>query len=324
MKGLLAILFTLSLVCTGCNKPITNQAPESIHRYVDDNLIDAAISNDAKLAVTLSRTRELSVWDNSSKTLLHQWQAQDFSEPSYRVSLSDNKHYLATAGKRQVSIFDLTTGQLALSWLTQGFDTDASISSLFLSKSGKQVLIGMSEGSVISIDMTSNLISMFQLHDGPVSHVEFIAYNEKILSAANDGHLIIAANSNGKVIKDLSLPQRITSVSFDEADRRIFIADALDNHLIADSHSGESINQLTFLGRYRYFRETLFADRGKTLITASSKQKVMVWDLNTGKEKKHWNITAFTAGTTVLDMVISPSGQLVTLSSDGALESWEY
>ncbi|MPY22907.1 WD40 repeat domain-containing protein [Shewanella psychropiezotolerans] len=312
------------MTSVGCNKPITKQESDSIHRYVADNLIDAELSKDAKLAVTLSRTRELSVWNNASKSLLHQWQVEDFDEPTYLVSLSGNNKYLAVTGKHQVSIFDLKSGRLEVSWLAQGFDSSASISSLYLSQSGRRILLGMNEGSVITVDLESNQLSMFQLHDGPVSHVEFLSYGERILSSAYDGHALIWASSNGQVIKDFSLAQRITSISFDEAERRIFIADVLDKHIIADSHSGESISQLSFLGRYRYFRQALFADRGKTLITASSKQKIMSWDLNTGKEKKHWNITVFTAGTTVLDMTINSSGQLMTLSSDGALEIWDY
>ncbi|AQS37968.1 WD-40 repeat-containing protein [Shewanella psychrophila] len=324
MKLLLAISLSLCLTSMGCSKPIAKQVPDSIHRYVNDNLIDAELSRDAKLAVTLSRTRELSVWSNASKALLHRWQAQDFGEATYLVSLSGNNQYLATAGKHLISIFDLHSGQLEVSWLAQGFDTDASISSLYLSQSGKRVIIGMSEGSVLTVNLQSKQLSMFKLHDGPVGHAEFNSYDERILSAAHDGHALIWASSNGQVIKDFSLPQRITSISFDEADRRLFIADALDNHIIADSHSGESIGQLSFLGRYSYFRQALFVDRGKTLITATSKQKIMSWNINSGKERKHWNITAFTAGATVLDMTISPDGQLVTLSSDGALEHWDY
>ncbi len=314
----------MGVTITGCSQPEASLAPASIHRYVEDNLIDATLSTDSQLTVTLSRTRELSVWDNISKTLQHQWQAHNFDEPNYLIALSGNKRFLAAAGKSRLSIFDLTTGQLTLSWLAQGFDKDASISSLFLSKTGNQVLIGMNEGSLLSINLRSNQLSKFQLHKGPVSHVEFIAHNEQLLSAAHDGHLIISASSNGKIIKEFNLPQRLTSVSFDQANRRLFISDAIDNHLIADSLSGESISKLTFLERYRYFRQALFAERGKTLITASSKQKIMVWDLNSGKETKHWSITAFTAGTTVLDMVVAPNGQLVTISSDGALESWKY
>ncbi|SQH78271.1 WD domain, G-beta repeat protein [Shewanella benthica] len=326
---LASIIITVSLMAfgltlTGCGKPVAKQQANSIHRYVADNLIDADLSSDAKIAVTLSHTRELSVWDNASKSLLHQWQVADFDEPTYLVSLSGNNQYLAVTGKHRVSIFDLNSGRLEVSWLAQGFDSDASISSLYLNQNGKRVLLGMNEGSVISVDLENKQLSMFQLHDGPVSHVEFISYDEQILSAAHDGHALIWTSNNGQVIKDFSLPLRITSISFDAANRRLFIADALDNHLIADSHSAESIGHLSFLARYRYFRQAIFVDRGKTLITASSKQKIISWDISSGKKKKHWNITAFTAGTTVLDMAINPSGQLITLSSDGALESWDY
>lgn len=329
INKLTPIIVTLSLLTfagllSACSQQKEDHQPSSIHRYVDDNLIDAALSNDASISVTLSRTRELSVWSNATKKLIHQWSESDFSEPVYLISLSSNKRYLVTAGKREITIFDLKTGFVETSWLTEGFDPDASISSVFLNQNGKHMLIGMTEGSVISINLASNQLSMFQQHDGPVSHIEFIAYGERVLSAAHDGHALIWAASNGEVIKDFSLQQRITSISFDEANRRLFIADAIDNNTIADPHSGESLSQLAFFERYRYFRSALFTDRGQTLITASSKQKIMVWDLSTAKEKQHWNITAFTPGTTVLDMVVNPSGKLITLSSDGALESWEY
>jgi outer membrane protein assembly factor BamB len=306
----------------GCGKSVPIQSPLSLHRLVEESLVDATISQDATLAVTLSRSRQLTLWSLASKQAIYRWQAQDFTDPLYLVALSNDKHYLAVAGKHQVFILDLNNGSLDISWQAQGFDSDASISSIGLSHSGKGIVIGMNDGAVIVVDRSSQTQSIFKQHTAAVSHVEFYAAGDRVFSTGHDGVALLWSSADGKPVAQYALPQRIVSHSFDAANRRIFIADALDNQMIIDSDTGQKLARLDYLERYRYFRQALFAFRGKVLITATSKQEVISWDLDTGQELAHWQLTAFTAGTTVVSMAMDAKGQLLTLSSDGALESW--
>lgn len=320
--GYWLLLLLLLLCLSACSDVTPTKSPEQSHRLVEETLIDGALSKDAKFAVTLSRSRALTVWDNETKSAIYSWSAENFDAPTYLVSLSGNNRYLATAGKQQISLFDLSNGQLALRWQVNGFDPDSSISTLALNQSGKQVAIGMNEGSVIIVNLSSQQLSMFKQHDTEVSHLEFGQFNEHILSAGYDGKVLWWAKSSGAVVKAFSLPQRITSTGFDEANRRLFFADSLDNHRIIDPTSNTDIAQLDYPERYRYFRKALFIDHGHELITATSKQAIIHWDAKSGKEIQHWDISAFSLGTTVMDMVLDDTGELLTLSSDGGLERW--
>jgi WD40 repeat protein len=306
----------------GCTEVELNQAPIHVYRLVESSLVDGLLSKDAKLAVTLSRHRELIVWDVQTQQAIYRWQAADFSDVPYLVALSADKQHLAAAGKQQLYLFDLKSGTLELNWHAQGFDPKARISSIGYSHSGTQILLGMNEGSVISVDQSSQTLSLFKQHSTTVSHVEFIASGDRVLSVSHDGNALLWSNSSGKQIRQFSYPHRIVSVSLDEANRRLFIADALDNNMIVDSSSGQVIAHLDYLERYRYFRQALFINNATVLITGTSKQEVISWDARSGRELAHWQLTAFTAGTTLMSMAMDAKGKLLTLSSDGALESW--
>ncbi|QYK03361.1 PQQ-binding-like beta-propeller repeat protein [Shewanella psychrotolerans] len=321
-RGYWLLLLLPLLLLSACSDVTPAKAPEQTHRLVEDTLIDGALSKNARLAVTLTRTRTVTVWDTTTNKPIYRWPPEQFDTPAYLIALSGNNRYVAVAGKRQISLFDLTNGQLALHWQVNGFDPDASISSMSFNQSGKQVAIGMNEGSIIIVNLSSQQLSMFKQHDTEVSHLEFSQVNEHILSAGYDGKVLWWATSSGEVIKEFSLPQRITSTGFDQANRRLFFADSLDNHRIIDPSSNTDIAQLNFLERYRYFRKALFIEHGQELLTATSKQAIIHWDAKTGQEIQHWEISAFSLGTTVMDMVLDDSGKLLTLSSDAGLERW--
>jgi WD40 repeat protein len=321
----LIIAITLTIIAiSGCNQAVVMKTPDNIQPLVKESLIDGVLSTDASMAVTLGRSRTLSIWDVATSQLLHQWFDDDFDETNYLVALSGNKQYLATAGKQKISIFNLGTGKLDIRWPAQGFNPDASISSLFLSQTGCTILVGMNDGSITVIQRSSMTMSLFKQHSAAVNHIELSNFEQQVLSTGLDGDVHIWATYSGELIRSFSRPQRITSVSFDEANRRLFIADALDNNVIIDTQTAQPVSQLDYLERYRYFRQALFSNHGKNLITATSKQSVIYWDASSGKELSHWDITAYTAGTTVFSMVIKPTGTLLTLSSDGALETWSW
>ena len=55
---------------------------------------------------------------------------------------------------------------------------------------------------------------------------------------------------------------------------------------------------------------TIFINNANNLVTATSKQTVIYWNTISGKELYSWNITAFSAGTTVLSMKLKSKGKL--------------
>ncbi|TVP14393.1 WD40 repeat domain-containing protein [Shewanella sp. KCT] len=318
----LVSLALLLVVLSGCSDKQTSQPPQSLKRLVEDNLVAGLLAEDASLAITLSRSRDLSVWTLPEGKQRFHWPATAFEHPGYQLAMSGNKRYLAYGGKRQITLIDIQQGNIQLTWQVNGFDDYASISTLALNQSGSRIAIGMNEGSVILVDFTAQQFSLFKQHDAEVAFLAFGSSDERLLSAGHDGKVLWWVSGSGEIIKQFSLPQRITSLAFDEADRSLFFADNLDNHQLLAFDTGEALSKLNYFERYRYFRRARFIHRGDELITATSKQTIFRWQVATGKELERWQLTPFSMGTTVMDMV-SHGGQLITLSSDGALEYWE-
>lgn len=321
---MLFIWLTTASFITACSEQQITQAPESMHRYTDVRLVAAQLSLDASLSALLTRGQEISVWENQNKTLINRWSSTDLFEPSYMLALSGNKQILATAGKQQVTLFNIVTGKLHANWSVAGFKENATIASLSLNKTGSAVLIGLTEGTIINANLSNDTLSMFHLHSGPVTNVSFAALGEQVLSSSHDGKVLLWAASDGQIIKEFSREFRITSLAYDEKNRRLFYADIIDNNSIVDPTNAKELSTLNYLDRYRYFRQALFVERGNTLITSSSKQSLTRWDTKTGQELSTWNITAFTPGTTILSMALDSEGKLWTISSDAALEEWLY
>jgi WD40 repeat protein len=326
-------LFTgllLLLLLSGCDKAQPSQTSLSQHRLVEGRLVDGALSNDGLLAITLSFNGDLHVWDLVSKQAFVTWRKADFNDDIYQLALSGDSQYLLAAGKRQLFLLDVTTGERLLKWQAEAFNPDANISSIHLNDSASQILVGMSDGSISTVDRSNNSMSLFKQHSAEVSEVAFLSSSDQVLSTGHDGELLIWARVTGKVHRRFVLPHRIMSVAIDRANRRLFAADALDNHFIIEPEStsftsmdviGSSVN-LQYIERYRYFRKALFVKHGNMLITATSKQDMIGWNSQSGAELVHWRLQAYSASTSVIAMAVNSEGRLVTLSSDGAIELW--
>ena len=111
-------------------------------------------------------------------------------------------------------------------------------------------------------------------------------------------------------------------MSIHEASRKVFVSDALKTQIIWDLANEKIVSKLDYFRGARTFRESLFVDNGRKLITASSKQILSLWDVRTGIEISSWNISSSTSSTNVVAMANGHNGQLYTLSSDAILEIW--
>lgn len=324
MVGLLVLL-------AGCEQASNELASVQTKRLTQETLIDGVLSSQASMAVTLNRKSDVIVWNTESSQPIYHWSSDDFSVPIFKLALSGNQQQLAVAGKQQLILFNLKDGTRVLQWQAKSFNPDASISSLYLNHDAGYMLVGMSDGAILTINRQSNQLSQFKQHDANVSHVELYSADEQVFSTSHDGSALIWSTNTGDIIKRYEFPQRMNSAALDTKAQRIFLADALDNHKTLDLITHASFPTLEFWGRYRYFRKALFIRQGTELITATSKNKVFQWDVATGKQLSQWQLKAYTAGTTVLSMVETTadthhpqtnSRTLTTLSSDGAIEVW--
>jgi WD40 repeat protein len=285
-------------------------------------LVDADLSTDGKLSALLDVEQNLSIWHNNTQELVKKWSPSVFKQPQYHVVLSNNNEVIATASKFYVSVFTVKTGEKIASWKIKGFDENAQITSVLLNNVGDKVFIGLNEGSIIVADLNHDSRSVFQVHSTTVNHLQLLNNGETMLSGSFDSHVVKWNIYTGKAHWQVKQRFRITSLAIDENKQKVFISDALKNQQVVNLDNGTLLTKLDYLQRFRSFRKAIFIDKRNTILAASSKSQLSLWDVKTGKELKTGDIRAYTFGSTVLDFSSNEKGDVLSLSSDGILEKW--
>ncbi|MDO6447472.1 WD40 repeat domain-containing protein [Colwellia sp. 1_MG-2023] len=323
IKPTLFILYILllSFLFIGCEKPDVLRA-HGQHQLTSSALVDADISSDGKYSVILDVKNTVSLWQNSTYSHIKQWPSTMFTHQQYYVMLANNHQWLVVAGKHSVTLISVNGNLKPLTWRVKGFDPDAEISQILINSMGTKVIIGLTEGSIVVVDISNSLKSQFALHDGPVNHLNFSDNEQKLVSASLDGQVIKWDLASGKVIWSNEQPFRITSLAFDDLSQRLFVSDALNNQTFFSINKGQEISSLSYFERNRYFREALFLSSAKKLLTSSSKYQISLWDVMSGKEISQGEIKAYNFGSTVLDFAVNENDDVLTLSSDAVLELW--
>lgn len=312
--------FLMSTVLIRCDSAINNHATTR-YKYPVAMLVSADISNDASRVAFLS-DKELSLWNRISQKQLNAWTMNYFPEVQYHVTLSGNNNVIASAGKKYLTVFDITTNKTIAQWHIDGFSEHAQISFIQLSEKGDKIAIGLNEGSVVWVDFKANKRSLFNVHTGAVKFLEISKNANFLLSASLDGSIKRTKISNGNIKLMIKTSARITSLALNEKETQFFYADALDHQQFIDIKSGVEVLTLHFYKRYKYFRKAIFITKGQILVNSTSKNQLNFWDLTKGNLLGKATISSETFGSTTLDLAVDSKGSLFTVSSDGIIESW--
>ncbi|MCJ8274700.1 MAG: hypothetical protein MJK04_35535, partial [Psychrosphaera sp.] len=273
------------LLLNACSEPLPKLTPVFTQQYANEPLLDAQLSKDATLSAMLSVSQNVLLIDNQSQKQIHHWDSDKFDFQVDFLALSANKTVLGTAGENSVIIWDTQTGKSVARWQVKGFDQDSKISAFFISKSGEIVLVGMTEGSVLTFDLKNSKQSMFAIHDGTVKKLMLTDDGHNIVSGGTDGVVAYWQTLDGKIIQSLEQRFRITALAIDETSQRLFISDALGEQYVWDLVKQQRVTELDYFERWRWFREAVFVP-GDRVITSSPKREITLWDINTGKALK--------------------------------------
>ena len=316
-------LFLLLFSIVACNKVEPTLVASEYVNLSDTALVSADLGDDGTLSAMLDVNHRLSVWNNINKSLIREWQASDFVEKPYYVSLANNKQRIAVAGKHHIAILSVESGDVIASWRVRGFDEHAKVSQILLSHLGDKVFIGLNEGSIAVVDIKREQRSLFNVHNTTVNQLILTNNQQSILSASFDGKAAQWLVDTGEITWQSQQRHRVTSLAFGALNDHVFVSDALDSQQIFDVNKTSSIASLKYLQRNRFFRKSLFINKDSKLVTSSSKYQLSLWDVNSGVELKTGNIRAYNFGSTVLDLARNTQGTVLSLSSDGVLEQWQ-
>ncbi len=165
----------------------------------------------------------------------------------------------------------------------------------------------------------SRVTQVFYGHNGPVNSAAFSPDGTKLVTAGDDGTVIIWDVATAEALMTLSGHTDLVEDAVWSPDGKYIASSSADNTAILwDASTGEEIRQ--FSGHTDWVRRVAFSPDGKTLVTASDDMTARIWDVATGQ-----TLHILSGHTDVVsDAVFSPDGKMIATSSwDNTAMIWD-
>ncbi|NMH60209.1 WD40 repeat domain-containing protein [Alteromonas ponticola] len=312
------------LLASGCGDEVITMQPESSYRIVDAAVISASLSADSKLAAVLTADQTVSVWDTQKRTPIQRWDASVFDNEVSHLALSGDKQLVVVGGLWTVTVLSIANGSVVYTWDVLGFQPGATISALHVDKTGYRILVGMTDGAVLSGDLNSGNALKMDHHELMVTRLAFDDESHYAISGATDKNFAYWHTKDGEISYQHNFRSRITALVVDDRSNKLFVSDALQTHWIIDKRNGNKLAELDYFENFRFFRRGHFVEQGRYLVTTSPKDEVTLWNAQSGDEIVSWKIKRYTANATVISLANNETNELMTLSSDGVIQTWDY
>lgn len=316
------ILFS-SITLFACNDQ--EALPDNAQEHAVQGSYAAAISNDAKLAITSSINHGVSVWDLEKNALKYQWSHHnDQANLVFSIDIADDNSVAVTADKTNFALWDLNTGENLGFWKIR----TSSIRDIAISNQGNSVLYGRGDGVVVHINLKTGRRIEFLGHQEKINAIDLSPNGYYALTGANDYTAFLWDTRTAQVIHRMNHASRVTQVALDNQGRRAFTADSKKQARVWDLSTGAVISTLKFTSRQQIFSSARFNSDASQLVTGSPSRKLALWDATTGKQLMHWLVSprkdSRPKSAVVYDAAFTSDGAtLVSESSNGLSERWQ-
>jgi WD40 repeat protein len=284
-----------------------------------------ALSRDGRFAVTYSEKNQLRVWDlQQNKKLADLGALDQLNSIVSKIRVSDNDRYAITAGQNNFAVWDLAWSQAKGLWSI----SDGIILDVDLSSDGQQVLLGLSNGKAIYVDLVSGRRMEFLAHREKVNSVALSANGRYALSGGNDYKAYLWDTQSGQILREFEHEQRVVRVALQRDGKLAFTSDGGNDAKIWDIKTGQSISHLKSFARQLIFTTARFSDDGHFLVTGSPNGQLSIWRSETGENLEKYDVevskvTRPPRGVVYDATFIADDQQVISASSAGVAESWQ-
>ncbi|WP_070962845.1 WD40 repeat domain-containing protein [Vibrio sonorensis] len=283
-----------------------------------------ALSRDARFALIYSKEHHLVLWDLYENKMLAELGEQDPQANAVsRIRISDNGRFAVTASQINFAVWDLAWTQAEGLWsISDGLIRDVDISS-----NGEQVLLGLSNGKAIYVNLVTGRRLEFLAHREKVNTVALSSNGRFALSGGNDYKAYLWDTTTGLVLRTFEHEQRVNRVALHRDGLYAFTSDGGNQAVIWDLKSGEEMTSLKSWSRQLIFSTARFSDDGSLLLTGTPSSRIMVWDTSTGKRLHGFEAKPLKdtrpPRAVVYDAAIDNQNRLITGTSAGIAQAWD-
>ncbi|QBF83624.1 hypothetical protein EXU30_13655 [Shewanella maritima] len=312
----------LLLICCALTLMACQPKTKEFQAITTDAVYNADLSQDAQLLLISTANTGLQLWDLKQKSPRYNWnhgqenQANDVID----VAISPNNQFAASMTKDSLVIWQINDGQ-AVGW----WSLPATARSITTADNG-HTLVGLSNGSVMSLSVVQNKLIEFLGHQEKINSVAINAAGTLALSGGNDGKVILWETQTGQPLQEWQLDSRITKVLLNNAGTRSFASDITGNANIWQSGDGKKISSLDIKRRQINFSAAKFVSDDSQLLTGTPAKDVMLWDSQTGQLLGKWQAqvtkTTKNRGAVVYSVAMTQPDKIISFSSKGLLETF--
>ena len=282
-----------------------------------------ALSRDARFALFYSKEQQLVLWDLYESQQLAALGAQDQQANTVtRIRLSDNSRYAITATQVNFAVWDLAWTQAQGLWSI----SDGSIRDVDISNNGEQVLLGLSNGKAIHVNLVTGRRLEFLAHGEKVNSVALSPNGRFALTGGNDYNAYVWDTQSGQILHKFTHDQRVNRVALHRDGKFAFSSDSGNQAVVWDLVTGEAITQLSSFTRQLIFSTARFSDDGLLLITGTPSSRVMVWDSQSGKRLERFETEPLKdtrpPRAVVYDAAFDNQRRVVSGTSAGIAQAW--
>lgn len=282
-----------------------------------------ALSRDGRFALLYSQQKHLLLWDLAENQELAQLGEQDqVSSPITRIKISDNGRYAVTASQMNFAVWDLTWTQAEGLWsISDGLIRDVDISS-----NGEKVLLGLSNGKAIYVDLVTGRRLEFLAHREKVNSVSLSSNGRYALSGGNDYKAYLWDTETGLVLRTFEHEQRVVRVVLQRDGELAFTSDGGNQAIVWDLKTGEPKAELQSWSRQLIFSTARFSDDGAQLVTGTPSSQVSIWDTQSGKRIARYDAEplkdARPPRAVVYDAAFDNQSRVISGTSAGIAQAW--
>ncbi|WP_372930598.1 WD40 repeat domain-containing protein [Shewanella putrefaciens] len=313
-KILLLVLCTTFL--TACQPKA-----EDIQVLTTDSSYSASLSNNGKFALVATQNNGVQCWDLTTHTLRYQWIHGDINTGVTSTAISPNGLYGASLSRDSVALWTIADGK-SFGW----WSLPSSGESVAVADNGA-LLIGLNDGSVMSLNANKTALIKFLGHTERVNSVALSADGRIALTGSNDMQAILWQAQTGQPIHTWDLGSRVTKVALNDSGSLSFTNGSTNEAKIWDNASGKLLNQLKINRRQMTFSAVRFTQQDSQLLTGTPAREVILWQRDTGKQIGKWQVAltknSQTRGAVVYSVAIRDTNKVVSISSQGLVETWQ-
>ncbi|QYK05935.1 WD40 repeat domain-containing protein [Shewanella zhangzhouensis] len=282
----------------------------------------ATLSQDAGMALISTESGGVELWQLSPKTLKHRWQHGPTSNESIALALSDNGVYAASLSRDSVALWRIDDGSQVGLWSLPSVGQALALSD------GGGLLIGLADGSVMSLVAGQTKLIRFLGHSEKVNSVALSADGKLALSGGNDYQAILWQADTGQPLQTLQFDARVLAVALSSNGELAFAADAKADARIFASQSGKVISELRIKQRTMTFSAARFSHNNAALLTGTPFREVLRWQTKDGKVTGRWQVSLSNRpqnkGAVVYSVAETglPQTPVASISSSGRVEYW--